>query len=325
MLRPPKAVLEELHATANVGGHDARLAQIAKGISGTRHTTEIQGYPENPDGYDPMARTTVEDSFVVAVACSGGLDSVTAMSMAHLAGLDPIPVYVDTGAAYSQAEWVTLNRIAQACGWEPPTRLRRPTEYTKAGYVDPGRNYIIIRAIADAMFPPRSGNWGGIWFGNVSDWAETPITGGDKTHRFFTDTQHMLTALGHDVQVVSPLIGMTKGDCMRWLRDRGLSPLIGMSRSCYEPEGPCGRCRSCFRKAIACADARVTLEWPGGYDFTQHIAQYRKDRRQAIDAYENEGFRTVAWAGTRTEPIEGILKQFAPVRAPAESQLMRGV
>jgi hypothetical protein len=74
----------------------------------------------------------------------------------------------------------------------------------------------------------------------------------DKSGRFLRDLSRLLTYLrGRKVSVLAPFRHLTKAQLVaKYLRSWPPDRLYD-TVSCYDPEGFCGRCRSCWRRWIA--------------------------------------------------------------------------
>jgi len=260
---------------------------------------------ENPAAAWTNDDMTTRMNFRIAVPCSGGLDSITALGMAALAGLDPVAYYVDTGASYSEREREVVTELATFLGVDV-VGLKLDVDYDRYDYVDRGRNAIIVWEIAKAM--KALDYWGEVWFGNVADVEETPVVGGDKTFRFFTTMQQLLTIQGFDVHLASPVGGMTKADEVRWWAGRGMLGVALRTRSCYEPgEKHCGRCRSCFRRwgAFAIAGHRTAVE--ATFD-TMEWEPHAKELRENALAF-SPGIPNVTLSPRRVRPWIDLLDE----------------
>lgn len=300
MKSPNRDVTYELHAIKSDGPtwmHRVRaLARMA--VDGG-YAAEVNGFHENPNR-DTARLAQTASRYRLLVPVSAGIDSTTAWLMAFDAGLDPQPVYVATGADYTRAEWWTVNDLAERVSGAAPTLERWPTAFQKVDYVDPARNLIIIVALANRL--RDGGCWGQVWFGNTAEWSETPLVGGDKSHRFFAQTQHLLSLQGYDVHLVSPLVGMTKADCVSWAVAHGYEDEIIATRSCYGNEqGHCGRCRSCWRRYLAFAVNGIDVEWPHGTDWAGHITAF-------YDEWESNGGGP-EWADSRIGAVAAVVEE----------------
>lgn len=232
----------------------------------TREWLEVHDNPQWDGSED-------DPQWQLVVPMSGGLDSLTLLHRAQQSGLRPTPVYVDTGAPYTRSEITAARQLLELVelGADALVVVEVPCRFqTLAGYVDLGRNAVIAWTCASLFGPTR---WGEVWFGNVSDWQESPIRGGDKSHRFFATIQQVVTMWGWDVRIQSPLTGQTKPDLLAWWAFHGRPDIAARSFSCYGP-GPfhCGRCRACFKRWLAFGAAGLDhlLMWPDGLDVAAH-------------------------------------------------------
>ena len=179
-------------------------------------------------------------------------------------------------------------------------------EVIEAKSLDRARNAIIMNRLA-RLLPDA---WGEIWFGNLADWAETPVYGGDKSHHWLLRINHLLTLDGLDWRVVSPLGSMRKDDAVRWLLSRGLDDVVRTTRSCYDIDEPCLACRSCFRREIAMVLAGMTHDvgdrpldvWSDGFRAQRDDLIERLRRTQtALD-----------WHPLRTRAVAGLFLKESP-------------
>jgi 7-cyano-7-deazaguanine synthase in queuosine biosynthesis len=252
----------------------------AEGPIGTRpFTREWLEVHDNPEWHG----STDDEQFMVAVPCSSGLDSTTVLGMAVEGGLPAAPVYVVGDAPYTDHELERCQSIAHLVGAPQVTPLVTPPLHWQRlnGYIDLGRNPIYLWTIAWWM--TGSGRWGEVWFGNVGEWGESPVTGGDKSHRFFVTYQQILTSMGLDVRIANPIAGLRKPDLVRWWLARGRPDVPLATFSCFDT-GPdhCGRCRACFRRWLALSLGglrnEATAQYPNGFDeFEPHAKAFMDD------------------------------------------------
>jgi 7-cyano-7-deazaguanine synthase in queuosine biosynthesis len=222
--------------------------------------------------------------FRIIVPVSGGLDSATCYQMARMAGLPVEAVMVDTGVPYAARDLMAARTIAgdaltivdlpQIQGWRT---------YDE---VQVGRNSIIVWRLLEWA---RSFNWWGeIWFGNLGgNYLETPIVGGDKSYRWATTLQHLMTVHGHDFRLSSPLGGMSKSDLVSWWAARNQLPLALATRSCFaDTAEQCGRCWACLYRYVAFAARGYAIEvmytYPHGIDFADAAAEFWRRSRWDI-------------------------------------------
>lgn len=285
LLPPPDALYEHILIRC----FESPIDRWSDGLGGklSNFDRQLGLCRENPNLPWEQPDVTTLANYQVLVPCSGGLDSATALAMCATAGLTPVAVYVDTGAPYAKAEIDVVRRLCEnrvLCDF----RVEKvAVDYTRYGYVDRGRNAIIIWTLAHQMRDYQA--WGEIAFGNIADVEETPIVGGDKTLRFFATMQHLLTISGFDVRLTNPVGHMRKSDLVRWWQGRGhLDVAINDTRSCYDTvEHGCGQCRSCFRRYMAFAivlgaeeaEAELRHTFPTGWSAAACAAPHAKELR----------------------------------------------
>ena len=287
-LLPP---LEVLEAYIERLAHGCDLEALTFGADQGPFSAQMAACWENPDYTPDPARS---ERFLVDVPLSGGIDSTTAWLMALTAGLPTHATYVDTGAGYSQDEWDVVKAITADIDTDVDY-IHRPVRFQQWQHVDRARNAVIVYTIADKY--QATDQWGEIWFGNIAEWAETPIYGGDKSHRWLLTMQQLLTVEGYDVRLASPLGSMTKADAVAWCVRNGWTDVIVRTRSCYTPGmTSCGQCRSCFRRWIALEANDLNGHpdaWPGTtLNFTA----------QARDLHAHAVGEGVEWSLRRVRP-----------------------
>lgn len=239
-LLPPLAALHEQVELARTRDP---VAAWTRCDTTTDFRAEMSSVPENPatPGYQD------DPAFRVTVALSGGLDSTTAWAMAEVAGLPVDPVYVDTGSDYSPIERAICADILG----KPLPAVELQVDYDHHAHIDVGRNAVIIWTLAQRM--TAAGQWGQLWFANNAGFSETPSRGGDKSYRFFTTMQQLLTLNRMDVHLANPVGAMGKVDMVAWWCARGRVTEALRTFSCFHPvEGErCGGCWACFRWYVA--------------------------------------------------------------------------
>jgi 7-cyano-7-deazaguanine synthase in queuosine biosynthesis len=226
--------------------------------------------------------------FGVVVPVTGGMDSTTLWAMAQEAGVPYHLVYVDMGQQYADQERATLFDLMPA---EKVVHIDAPVAFETRDWTLQARNAVVMLTLADWM---RSRDlWGEIWFGVTQ--GEMPVVGGDKSHRFLADMQHVLSCNGRDVRLVTPLAGWEKDDSARWwaVREPDLNTLR-RTRSCFSgAPGRCGACVGCFRQATALLAVGVAPDtvngmYEGGMTFGPVVDRYRE--RMAPDQYQRHGY-----------------------------------
>jgi 7-cyano-7-deazaguanine synthase len=184
---------------------------------------------------------------MIAVLCSGGLDSTVLAHMAQdrgaLAGL----VFCDYGQPATTQEARASGDLALRLG-VPWVLLRVPMADVSGmaiGTGEPGprviggRNLILL---AHAVGVCQARGWSELWWGATKDdWQDYP----DCRLPFMGSIQQAAGAYG--VRVLAPLIE----DRAAEIRAHGDRLGVDWSGvwSCYEPDGDrqCGRCNSCAR------------------------------------------------------------------------------
>lgn len=255
-LLPPLRALEDLWWW-RVQGRDPM--NFTKGAALGPLDEQMTACWENDEA--PPVPEGLAEAFRVVVPVSGGLDSTVCWLMALEAGLPVQPVFVDTGATYINDEWRAVQQIADRLG-QPVRRVNVPYGGDTWLHNHRARNAVIVLTLAQLM---RTGGWWGeVWFGNLGEVNETPIYGGDKSHRWFLDVNQLLTLDGHDVRVVSPLGALSKTDAARWAAERGHAEVLLMTRSCYEAgDRACLSCLCCFRREFALMKAGLLHDFDG--------------------------------------------------------------
>jgi 7-cyano-7-deazaguanine synthase in queuosine biosynthesis len=274
LLIPPHA-LEELVALRLTAADPVEQWTAAPPVTQFRRDAENCG--ENPayTGDDPTG-------CAVVIPLTGGLDSATAYAMAREQQMPVRPVYIDTGVEYAADE------IEVAGGIAPDLHvIRLPLAFPRRHqHILVGRNAALIWTAAQWAHQQEPGGYSELWMGNHGD--ETKIAAGDKSIRFHTTMQHLLTAHGLDVHLCHPLQALSKTDLVRWWASRDRLDAALATRTCFTGtggRGHCGRCWACLQRVLAfgCAGylAAVTETMPT-LDFTGPAAvfwQKEADRR----------------------------------------------
>lgn len=198
----------------------------------------------------------------LVVLMSGGLDSSLAASIAHDDGIEVIPVFVDYGQLAREGELAACQRVCTEIG------LADPLVVNVAGFggsVPSGLTDARLRVNEDAFLPGRNllfllvgaavayhRNASGVVIGLLDERARLFP---DQSKEFVGKAEEMLTfTLGRQIQVVAPLIDMTKGQVMKLAAERGLTGTY----SCHAgTDPPCGRC-------VSCLEAQHAREGDGG-------------------------------------------------------------
>jgi 7-cyano-7-deazaguanine synthase len=220
---------------------------------------------------------TTPDALVVLV--SGGLDSAILVADQAAHGRVVHPVYIRFGLAWEEVEEAHVRRFLDALpderGVRPLTIIEVPvtdvygahwsvsgsgvpdeTTADEAVYL-PGRNLLLLAktSVWCALHGVRR-----IALGTLQG---NPFA--DSSHDFFTAFADLSTlALGHELDVVTPLADLTKAEVLEM--GRGLP--LEHTFSCIAPVGElhCGRCNKCAERRKGFADAGVddptSYAWP---------------------------------------------------------------
>jgi len=279
LMLPPHALEEHIWLSAP---DTTPAQQWTSGPAVTAYRRDMTDFTEHPawSGQDD----TPDLRLIIPV--TGGLDSATCYAMANEHGFPVEATYIDCGTPYVHPELERARRITDGRLHLLPSP---PVAYGQVQHIQPGRNAVIIRALAD--WAAGRGWWGEIWFGNHGD--ETKNRCGDKSFRFLTTTQHLVTAAGLDFRLASPLAGLTKPDLVRWWTARGRLDEALDTYTCFTgtPEH-CGHCWACMQRYLAFAVAghaeAVAATFPNGIDFAEPARRYWAKRA----AREQAGMRT---------------------------------
>jgi 7-cyano-7-deazaguanine synthase len=208
---------------------------------------------------------------LVAVLCSGGLDSV--VLAAHLArAADVQPLYVSAGLAWENAERRALERLAETPAFtsriRPVVSLQLPMRDIYGGghwaltgaapaydtpdedvYL-PGRNLVLLTKAG--VYCASAG---------IHRVAIGPLAGNpfpDATPEFFAAVAHALSlGLAHPIDVVAPFRDLEKSDVIRLGAALGVP--MEWSLSCMSPQDGvhCGLCSKCRERRDAFDEAGV--------------------------------------------------------------------
>lgn len=215
---------------------DEWAARLAAGTLGGAYQREVSATVENEDRV-----LDDEPAPKVVIPFSSGMDSLVLWLAAHDEGLPYELVYFDFGQSYAPLEITQARKLAATLDAAVEV-VQLPVTFVEHEHILLGRNAIIVFEAAG-----RVGAWGEVHFGVLG--GESPQRGGDKSHRFLADTQALLTLLGRDVRLCTPLAALDKPDLVAWLERRGYIELLMESKTCFDPNvRQCGACVPCFRK-----------------------------------------------------------------------------
>lgn len=221
---------------------DELIQGLSSGTLESEYAKNTYNAPENQS----IADKADDGSFKVYIPMTGGMDSTTLFHMAVESGYPVHPIYFDFGQPYAKDEITYASTLVEKYGLELEV-ITKYIDFEKHSYIMLGRNAIIIFWIAKLM--RERGEWGELWFGNLA--GESPIYGGDKSRKFFNDTQMLLAYKGYNIRICNPLIGMDKPDEVNYWKKRDIETLEN-TVTCLSDDAPdCGHCQSCFKKWCA--------------------------------------------------------------------------
>lgn len=223
-----------------------------------------------------MAPTIHERSESCSLLVSGGLDSTAALLYLRARGTEPRCVWVDYGQPYAEIERAAALDLQRALRFELQTIHVELEPWIVKGYerfqhVVPARN-VLLASLAEATNHSRQ-----VCIVALAGEEKVP----DKSPRFYSDLTRLL-----DAEVFSPFSRGTKSQVVAWWLRSGFE--IGPERtvSCYSPEGPCGRCRACVKRAIAFSanGIQVPMAENPWADDNQVLSRYHLQRFADFDA-----------------------------------------
>lgn len=211
----------------------------------------------------------LEPSQLIAVLCSGGLDSAILLGDLHRRGHAVTPIFVRSQLAWEHCELAAVRRFTAALPEPRPagvevldmplwdvyrghwslTGRNVPDDRTpdEAVYL-PGRNALLL---VKACVWCRLHDVGQLALGHL---CSNPFP--DATDAFFDDFQSVMQrAVGGDVHIVRPFARLKKRDVM--LLGQGLP--LEHTFSCLAPRGEshCGACNKCAERQLAFASASL--------------------------------------------------------------------
>lgn len=187
----------------------------------------------------PVARGLDEyrKPFDAVVLATGGLDSTYAYGLAREAYDTVLPLYLDFGQSYKEAELAALDRL----GITVRKDVMKPLGHNpKWKHILPARNLIALLHAAELG---RT-----VYFGVTQ--GESPDQGGDKSARFLSLIQQVCPNTRFET-----LLDATKVDIVAAAIEAGQLDRYLKTYSCFTGEvgWQCGKCQSCLRRYIAFA------------------------------------------------------------------------
>lgn len=226
--------------------------------------SEMLDIPEKPKDYVLRFQEKPKDRIVLV---TGGLDSSFGWF------ITPEPkraVYFDIGQKYRDKE---LNALRQ---------MQIPFEYYRLAdisnidvgdwkHIHPGRNFLYISKAAELL--KSSGE-----IIVCSTLGEMPISGGDKSHRFFEMAEGLINQYTpYPIKIILATSNYTKPDEVKYWYDNFDKSLLPNVVSCFSDGlSLCGSCQSCLRRYLAFAYNNLDMSYQykvhpmiGGSEFVQ--------------------------------------------------------
>ena len=268
LLLPGEAMEELAHLRA--ARHEDRESPwtiYARGGTETNFRVRLHQVGENPEALPDR----MDPNFRIVIPLTGGLDSVTALTMAQELELPTACFYVDWGQEFGPDEIEvarTFDEDLTVIG--EPLRFERTYRHVQVGR-NPAFQWLVLTEAASR------GWWGELWTGMHGEEAKIQV--GDKSYRFNVTMSQLVAAEGLDFGIQHPLGGMTKTDCVTWLASRGRLGRALSTRTCFSAgHGHCGRCWACFQRWCAFGSAGYEEEHEPtmpDIDFTDALDQFR--------------------------------------------------
>jgi 7-cyano-7-deazaguanine synthase len=191
---------------------------------------------------------------IVALS-SGGVDSSVMMLLLKKQGHVVLPLHIDYGHLAREREWRACSQVCKHLGLNEPLRMdlsgfgQIPSGLTNPDLdiVEraflPGRNMLFTLAGAAYAYSTHAD---AVAIGLLSN----PIFP-DQTARFVQSAQDCVTtALGTNIRLLAPLIGLDKRDTLNLARRHNLP--LELTYFCHSgKEKPCGSCISCRERNTA--------------------------------------------------------------------------
>jgi 7-cyano-7-deazaguanine synthase in queuosine biosynthesis len=177
-----------------------------------------------------------------ALMFSGGMDSYLAFRVFQPAVL----VYCTIGHRYQERELLAVER----CGLAGRVVLDATLDlssWERGDAIIPLRNLLL--AAVGSRYADR------VWLGSLEgevNWDKTPDFYWTASSALSHCHRTSYWCEGRLITVESPTAGFTKSGLLREALASGVTrEEVGMTVSCYDPDGFCGRCSSCFKRAVA--------------------------------------------------------------------------
>lgn len=195
-------------------------------------------------------------SVAIVTLVSGGLDSTLMSLLAHEAGIALWPLFIDYGQLGAVKEWEACKNLHEEHHLPEVTRLdlsgygqvvasglTNPALRINEDAFLPGRNLLFVLAGAAYAVTVHAD---GVALGLLDPSGHLFP---DQTRRFVEGCEAVIpTAVGKHINILTPLIELSKSDVLRIAQARGLNHTY----SCHAGgDTPCGACVACVEIANA--------------------------------------------------------------------------
>lgn len=186
---------------------------------------------------------------------SGGLDSTLVSVLIHEEDLELHPLFIDYGQRARDAEWYACRRVYAHLALPPPVRM------DVAGFGDvikSGLTSFELDILDDAFTPTRNLMFLVMGSAYACEVEADRVAIGllneesslfpDQKADFIHHAQAAIrAALGHTIEVITPLAKFSKIDVIRMAESKGVSGTYSCHSGLKEP---CGRCIACHEFGI---------------------------------------------------------------------------
>ena len=200
-----------------------------------------------------------DTSYDVILSFSGGIDSTAGLLYCLDNGLSVLPLWVDFGQKNKEAEKeasISVLKKLHKKSLEVSIDLEKQilNGWKDWDFIVPARNFIFA-AISNSIFKYSNNTKGVIFLCAVKEemkkWKNR-----DKSKYFFNISSQLFSKdSGKNIKLCSPFEKYSKAEVLYWWKHHwekkyGISP-HNTSTCYYDSAGACGKCRACFRRAVA--------------------------------------------------------------------------
>jgi 7-cyano-7-deazaguanine synthase len=189
----------------------------------------------------------------IVVLASGGIDSSLIMNTFKNDGHEVLPLYINYGQLAKEKEWSALSKVCDILSLTPfkmdiegfgklPSGLTNPSLDIHKDAFLPTRNLTLITLGSAYAYSKESSV---VSIGLLAN----PIFP-DQTRDFVDKAEISISAaLGKQITILTPLIGLDKRDVLRLAAKYGLP---NVTYYCHSGNDlPCGKCISCLERLAA--------------------------------------------------------------------------